>query len=98
MDILQIIQVILQRIGFLGENSTEFQIVTLDQDKHKSCSAQNYDFNEYKMVEKFIDTESENQSSESIIQKINKGIGDSQYKIFTDQFDEIAKAESLDNE
>ena len=32
------------------------------------------------------------------IQKINKGIGDVQYKIFTDQFDEVARAETLDNE
>ena len=44
----------------------------------------NYDFNEYKMDEKLIDTDSENQSSESVIQKINKGIGDVQYKIFTE--------------
>ena len=58
----------------------------------------NYDFNEYKMDEKLIDTDSENQSSESVIQKMNKGIGDVQYKIFTEQFDEVARAETLDNE
>ena len=34
--------------------------------------------------------------SENIIQKKNLGVSDKDYNIFTTEFDEVAKAESLD--
>jgi len=55
-----------------------------------------YDLSEYQMNEQLVDTESEQQSSENVIQKMNGEIGDKDYKIFTNQFDEIAKAETLE--
>jgi len=73
-----------------------------EQEKNKQEEDQNgidgdYDFNELKMDEQLIDTDSETESSEKIMQKLNKGIGDKEYKIFTTQFDEIAKAEKLES-
>jgi len=56
-----------------------------------------YDLNESKLDEQLIDTDSEKESSEKILQKLNMGIDDKEYKIFTTQFDEIAKAEKLES-
>ena len=56
------------------------------------------DNNEYRLDEQLADTDSENESLENIIQKLNTGINDKDYKIFTPEFDEIAKAETLENQ
>ena len=55
----------------------------------------NFDLDKYEIDEQLIDTESENQSSENILQKTNTNIQDKEYKIFTNKFDEIVKAETL---
>ena len=73
-----------------------------EQEKNRQDESQNgidgdYDLDEYKMDEQLVDTDSEKQSSENIIQKINTSINDKEYKIFTNQFDEIAKAETLES-
>ena len=57
-----------------------------------------YELDGFKMDKQLIDTESDEQSSENIIQKLNKSINDKEYNIFTNQFDEIAKAETLENQ
>ncbi len=56
------------------------------------------DNNEFRLDEQLVDTDSENENSEDIIQKFNTGISDKDYKIFTNEFDEIAKAETLENQ
>ncbi len=56
-----------------------------------------YDFNEFKMDEQLVDTDSEKESSEQIIQKLNTRISEKDYKIFTSEYDEITKAENLEN-
>ena len=55
-----------------------------------------YDLNDSIMDEQLVDTDSNKQSNEKIIQKTNKSIGDKEYHIYTNQFDEIAKAETLE--
>jgi len=72
-----------------------------EQEKNKQDESQHgfdsdFDLDEYKMDEQLVDTDSEKQSSESVIQKINGNINDKEYKIFTSQFDEVAKAETLE--
>ena len=56
------------------------------------------DNNEFRLDEQLTDDDSENEISENLIQKLNTGINDKDYKIFTTEFDEIAKAETLENE
>ncbi len=73
-----------------------------EQEKSKQDEKQNgidsdYDLDKYEIDEQLIDTDSENQSSENVLQKINTGIYDKDYKIYTNEFDEIAKAETLQN-
>ena len=57
----------------------------------------NYEFKEQKFDEQLIDTDSDEQSNEKVVQKLNKSISDKEYKIFTKEFDEISKAEILES-
>ena len=56
-----------------------------------------YNIDEYKMDEQLVDTDSAKESSENVIQKKNIHNIDQDYKIFTRQFDEVAKAEILES-
>ena len=67
------------------------------QEEDKNGIDGEFDLNDFKMDEQLVDTESENQSSEKIIQKINSTTSDKDYKIYTTEFDEIAKAENLES-
>jgi len=74
-----------------------------EQEKNKQDESQigidaDSDLNEYSMNEQLVDTDSEEQSSETVTQKMNSNLIDKNYKIFTNQFDEIAKAETLESE
>ena len=48
------------------------------------------------MDEQLVDTDSDKQSSEKVIQKMNSKNGNNEYQVFTNQFDEVAKAEILE--
>ncbi len=72
-----------------------------EQEKKREEEDQNglegdYDFNESVMDEQLIDTNSNKESNEKIIQKTNSDIGVKDYNIYTSEFDEIAKAETLE--
>ena len=72
------------------EQSTEEETnASLDSD---------YDIDEYKLDEQLVDTDSEKQSSEQVIQKKNLNDLNHEYKIFSTYFDEIIKAENLEKE
>ena len=73
-----------------------------DQEKGQQEQEQNgidadYDLDEYRMDEQLVDTDLDKQSSETVFQKMNAGIEDKEYKIFTSQFDEITMAENLES-
>ena len=67
------------------------------QDQTEATMGSDYDIDEYKLDEQLIDADSENQTNDQIIQKQNLESLDLEYKIFTNQFDEITKAENLEN-
>ena len=74
-----------------------------DQEKNKQDENQigadaNSDLNEYSIGEQLVDTDSDKQSSENVIQKMDIDFIDKNYSIFTNQFDEIAKAETLETD
>ncbi len=69
------------------ENNEQETQTTLDAD---------YNVDEFNLDEQLSDTESDEQSSEQIIQKNLDNIN-LDYKIFTTQYDEITKAEKLEN-
>ena len=55
------------------------------------------DLNDQQMDEQLEDSVSLNDSVENVLQKINIKNVDQDYKVYTTQFDEIAKAETLEN-
>ena len=73
-----------------------------EKDNEKSENQQSgidndYDFNDYKIDENLIDTESNAENKEKVIQKNNNKFNKYSYKVFTDEFDKISKAEKLDS-
>ena len=71
-----------------------------DQNKDKETEAKldsDYNIDEYKIDEQQVDTDSDKESSEQIIQKKNNDNHSLEYKVFTNQFDEITKAENLES-
>ena len=56
-----------------------------------------YDIDEYNLDEKLNDTDTDQQNIEQVIQKKNIHEINLEYKIFTNEFDEITKAENLEN-
>ena len=66
------------------------------QEEDQSGIDGDYNLNESQLDEQLVDTDSDKQSAEKVIQKINSNIGDKEYHIYTSKFDEIARAETLD--
>ena len=84
-----------------NNNSNDSNQSDNDQDMNKQDANQDgidadYDINEFRMDEQLVDTDSEQQSSEQIIQKFNNDDNDNSYRVFTSKFDETAKAETLE--
>ena len=48
------------------------------------------------MDEQLFDTDSDQESPEKVFQKYNNNISNKDYKVYTNQFDEIEKAELLE--
>ncbi len=85
------------------DNSEDNQKQEAEEEKEnqlsesKDSSEADYDLNEFSMDEQLVDTDSEKESSENVLQKMNLDSIDKNYDIFTNQFDEITKAESLES-
>ena len=75
-----------------SEENQENNDVTEDQ----NGIDMDYDISQHEINEQLVDTDSEKESSENVVQKVNGEVGDKDYKIFTNKFDEIAKAENLE--
>ena len=67
------------------------------QDETDTSFDSDYNIDEYKLDENLLDAESDQKNSEQVIQKKNLKDSNIEYKIFTTQFDEIIKAENLEN-
>ena len=65
-----------------------------EQESESSLDS-DYNIDEYKFDEQIMDTDAEKENSEQIIQKKINDLN-LEYKIFTSQFDEVTKAENLD--
>ncbi len=71
-----------------------------DQNQQEEAEASldaDYDIDEYKLDDQLADNETEKQNQEQIIQKKSINEINLDYKIFTNQFDEIIKAEHLED-
>ena len=79
------------------ENENEDTDERKKDEETKTSLDSEYNIDEYKLDEQLIDTESDKQSNEEIIQKKNINNVNLEYRVFTNQFDEITKAENLEN-
>jgi len=86
-----------------NENNSNDNQSEDEQEKSKQEESQNgldgeYNFDDYSMNEQLVDTNSEEQASENVIQKMNLDSVNKNYNIFSTQFDEVAKAEKLETD
>ncbi len=71
-----------------------------DQNNNEDTEASidsDYNIDEYKLDEQLVDTETDHHNNDQIIQKKTIADINTEYKIFSNQFDEIIKAENLEN-
>ncbi len=66
------------------------------KDKAQTSLDSGFDLSDQQMDEKLEDSESLKENMEKVLQKTNKNNVEQEYKIFTSEFDQIAKAESLE--
>jgi len=64
--------------------------------ENNSASDADLDVSEFRMEEHLLDTESDQQSSENVVKKLNNTKSNNEYNIFTREFDEVEKAENLE--
>ncbi len=67
------------------------------QDETQASLDAGFDLSDQQMNEQLEDSDSLKESTESILQKTNINNIDQEYKVFTNEFDEIAKAEVLED-
>jgi len=67
------------------------------QDETQASLDAGFDLSDQQIEEQLEDSESQKESVENIIQKANLKNTDQEYKVFTTEFDEIAKAETLED-
>ncbi|MDB9825787.1 cobalamin biosynthesis protein CobT [Candidatus Pelagibacter sp.] len=67
------------------------------QDEAQSTLSADFDLSDQQINEQTDDTDNSKDNSENILQKNNINNIDQDYKIFTTEFDEISKAENLEN-
>jgi cobaltochelatase CobT len=79
------------------ERETEDQKDQNENEQTEANLQSDYDIDEYKTDEQLLDTDSDQQNNEQVIQKMNTNDTNLEYKIFTSQFDEVTKAENLEN-
>ena len=79
------------------ENDTDDNNNQNKQEETETRLDSDYDIDEYKLNEQLTDTDSDKQTKESVVQKQSFKYHDLDYKIFTNKFDEIIKAENLEN-
>ncbi len=79
------------------ENNPEDKKDEEKQDETSASLDSEYNIDEYKLNEEQIETETNEQNSEQVFQKPNIKNLNIDYKIYTSNFDEIIKAENLEN-
>ena len=79
------------------ENKSDDQSEGKKDEENISSFDTDYDVEDYRLDEQLLDTEASKENFEKVIQKKSLTSFNLEYKIFTNQFDEIIKAEKLEN-
>ena len=78
-------------------NENEDQKDTTDDSQKESSLETDYDLDDYKLDEQLVESEPNKKNNENIVQKKKLTEQNIDYKIFTNQYDEIIRAENLEN-
>ena len=78
------------------DNQSDEEQERKKQDESQTGLDAGNDIDEYQFDEQLVDTDSSKESSENVLQRTNPNNVEQEYKIFTTQFDEVAKAENLE--
>jgi cobaltochelatase CobT len=78
------------------DNQSDEEQERKKQDESQTGLGAGNDIDEYQVDEHLVDTDSSKESSENVLQRTNPNSVEQEYKIFTTQFDEVAKAENLE--
>ena len=79
-----------------GDNKSDEQEES-EQDETQTSLDAGFDLSDQQMAEQIEDSDSLKESAEHTLQKTNMKNTDQDYKVYTNQFDEIAKAEILED-
>ena len=91
-----------------NENQSENDNKNQEQDPNQDQTSQeaqddnqgidtDYDFTDHQLEENSVNSDSEKDNSENLVQKINENSLEQEYRVFTSKFDEVAKAENLES-
>jgi cobaltochelatase CobT len=80
----------------IDENKTDENEEKNKQNESQMGLEGSFDINENQMDEKLIDDDLSKESSENVLQKTNAITAEQEYKVFTNHYDEVAKAETLE--
>jgi cobaltochelatase CobT len=80
-----------------NENQSDGKEEEDNQDKTQTSIDAGFDISDQQMDENLEDSDSSIESHENVLKKKNINLIDQEYKIFTTEFDEIAKAEALED-
>ena len=81
-----------------NENQESAEQEKKEQEEDQNGIDGEYDLSDFEINEQLIDTDSEKESTDKVVQKMNQSRNDKEYNIFSNKFDEIAKAETLENQ
>ncbi len=73
----------------------EFRKTSEDENITQGIDSED-DVNEFRLDDQLASEDNDDMETENVIQKKNLGISDKEYKIYTTEFDEVAKAENLE--
>ena len=79
------------------KNESDGQEKKSKQEETQTSLDAGYDIDEYQIDEQLMDSDSSKESSENVLQKTNLNNLEHGYKIFSNEFDEVTKAEALEN-
>ena len=81
-----------------NENQESAEQEKKEQEEDQNGIDGEYDLSDFEINEQLIDTDSEKESTDKVVQKMSQSRNDKEYNIFSNKFDEIAKAETLENQ
>ena len=80
-----------------NENDTDDKKDQRDEDESSGSIDPEFDIDEHRLDDQLLDTNSDQRKERQVIQKKNSLNFNLEYKIFTTEYDEIIKAENLEN-